>query len=362
MLATSGAMWDWSEGLRSQECYGILFCCPINLHLKTSSRISHRVSAAPVKAHDILDAWLPSLSPLQASQISSASIQLLTEAGAALEEEQDSSIRDAMGASRLCLEAMTVAGIRFTGPHFLAGGSYEDPSGSHGKLTVLPAHSYASRAEDIADAEGRILMVSRIYETMSSRLNGRPRTLTVQRALKSTLESLTVSDPFARLYLTTTSLQHLLDLRESEAKLHVAQRLESICHEDVSARPSIIEVLLRSFSIREDYQRLKADSKPIAQRQAAAMEEWMERLIPVLESFSLQLLRRLLLRPVLTETLGSEASNREFWQLPLSRRESLWGEPITLAAGSGTGPHSAVVHDTFQMGQNPASTRTQIAA
>lgn len=347
--------------MRSQECYGILFCCPINLHLKTSPRISHRVSAAPVKAHNILDAWLPSLSPLQASQISSASIQLLTEAGAALEEEQDSSIRDAMGASRLCLEAMTVAGIRFAGPHFLAGGSYEDPCGSHGKLTQLPAHSYASRIEDIADSEGRMLMVSRIYETMSSRLNGRPRTLTVQRALKSTLESLTVSDPFARLYLTTTSLQHLLDLRESEAKLHVAQRLESICHEDVSVRPSIIEVLLRSFSIREDFQRLKADSKPIAQKQAAAMEEWMERLIPFLESFSLQLLRRLLLRPVLTETLGSEASNREFWQLPIARRESLWGEPLSLAPGAEERHSAVVATDSHNTGPRNASTMARAA-
>ena len=361
MLVTSGAMWDWSEELRSQECFGMLFCCPSNLHLKSAHNISAKVASSPVLAHDILEAWLPSLSPLQASQISSTTLQLITEAGAALEEEQDSRIRDAMGASRLCLDAMTVAGIRFAGPHFLAGGSYEDPSGSHGKLTLLPAHSYASRAEDIADAEGRILMVSRIYETMSSRLNGRPRTVTVQRALKSTLESLTVTDPFARLYLTTTSLQHLLDLRESEAKLHVSQRLESICHEDISVRPSIIEVLLRSFSIREDYQRLKADAKPLAQKQAAAMEDWMERLIPFLESFSLQLLRRMLLRPVLTETLGSEASNREFWQLPLSRREALWGEPISLAPGAEERHSAVVATDPHNTRPRNASTMAQAA-
>lgn len=347
--------------MRSQECFGLLFCCPSNIHLETSVRVAQKVTASQVLAHEVMDAWMPGLSPIQASQISGASLQILTEGGSALEEDQDSTIRDAMNASRLCLEAMTVAGVRFGGPHFLAGGTYDDPCGSHGKLTLLPGHVYASRSEDIADAEGRMLMVSRIYETMSSRLNGRPRTVTVQRALKSTLESLTVCDPFARLYLTTTALQHLLDLREREAKLHVAQRLESICHEDTTVHPSIIEVLLRSFSIRDDYQRLKADSKPLSQKQAAAMEEWMKRLIPFLESFSLQLLRRLLLRPVLTETLGSEASNSEFWQLPLSRREALWGEPISLAPGSDERHSAVVATDPQSTGPRNASTMARAA-
>lgn len=347
-------MWDWNDEQRSLECFGVLFCHPTNLgrvdlfSLGRSTSIMHLHSAEP------LAAWLPHLPPAQAALLSSCTLQILSHAGQMAEDEQAEKIREAMQSTRQVLEALVLAGIRFSGPLFLAGGSLENPSSTHGRLTLLPSFTYTSAPEPITDSEGRLKMASRIQDTIQTRLSGRPRTQVVQKATRSVLESLTLSDSFARLYQVTSALQELLDLKTPESRMHVNHRLEGLCLADAPMHPTPIEALLRSFSIRDDYQRLKADSKPISQRQAQAMEMWTPKLLPFLEALALQMLRRILLRPILADLFGTEESCREYWQTSLARREVVWGEPLLVVPGHDHVPTVAVVDDSLNSG--PKST------
>lgn len=338
-------MWDWNEEQKNLECFGVLFCHPTNLGRVDLFSLGRSASIMHLHSADPLAAWLPHLPPTQAALLSSCTLQILSHSGQMAEDEQAEKIREAMQSTRQVLEALVLAGIRFTGPLFLAGGSLEQPSSDHGRLTLLPPYTFASNPEPISDSEGRLRMAARIQETIYSRLNGRAKTLLVQRAARSVLESLTISDSFARLYHITSALQELLDLRSPEARLHVNHRLEGLCLSDAPIHPTPIEALLRSFSIRDDFQRLKADSRQISQRQAQAMEMWMPKLLPFLEALALQMLRRILLRPVLADLLGTHESCREYWQTSLARREVVWGEPLLVVPGHDQIPIVAVVDD-----------------
>ncbi len=347
-------MWDWNDEQRSLECFGVLFCHPSNLENIELFSLGRSTSVMRLHSAETLTAWLPHLPPAQAAQLSSCSLQILSHAGQMAENEQAEKIREAMQSTRQVMEAMVLAGIRFSGPLFLAGGSLEQPTSSHGRVTLLPPFSYVSAQEPVTDSEGRLKMAARIQDTVLSRLCGRPRTVVVHKAVRSVLDSLTLSDSFARLYQITSALQELLDLRTPESRLHVSHRLEGLCLSEAPMHPTPIEAMLRSFSIRDDYQRLKADAKPISQRQAQAMEMWIPKLLPFLEAFALQMLRRILLRPMLTEVFGTPESCRDYWQAPLARREAAWGEPLLASPGSVQAPAAAVVNDSVNSG--PKST------
>lgn len=354
-------MWDWNEGLKSSECFGVLFCRPTNLEPQSVIRLGEGVSLAPTGDEPPSFAWLPALSASQAAHLVSTSLEVSAKTGPIPEEDQAARIRDLMGAAKLSLDAMTLAGVRFEGEHFLAGGCLDDRGPHNVKVTVLPAYSYTSRGEDYHDPETRLAKAARIYETLTSRLEGRAKTVIVQKALKSLMESLTVSDRFARLYLTTSALQWLLKLDTPDSRLHVGQRLDGLVRNDITVQPSITEVLLRSLSIRDDYQRVKGDNRPLAQRQAAAMEDWIPRLLPFLESFTIQLLQRILLKPVLTEALGNEAAIGEFWSLAPGRREMIWGEPLLISPTGDTPLTVAVVQGGLHSRPRNASTIAQAA-
>jgi hypothetical protein len=354
-------MWDWNEEQKNLECFGVLFCHPTNLGRVDLFSLGKTASIMHLHSADPLSAWLPHLPPAQAALLSSCTLQILSNSGQMAEDEQAEKIRDAMQSTRQVLEAMVLAGIRFTGPLFLAGGSLEQPSSDHGRLTLLPPFTFASSPEPISDSEGRLKMAARIHDTIQSRLSGRPRTLVVQKATRSVLESLTISDSFARLYHITTALQELLDLKSPESRVHVNQRLEGVCLSDAPMHPTPIEALLRSFSIRDDYQRLKADAKPIAQRQSQAMEMWMPKLLPFLEALALQMLRRILLRPVLSDLLGTPESCHEYWQTSLARREVVWGEPLLVVPGVDQIPTVAVIDDSKNSGPKSTLSSRQAA-
>jgi hypothetical protein len=354
-------MWDWNEGLKSSECFGVLFCRSTNLQFQSSISFGEGIGLSPTSNEPPSFAWLPALSANQVSHLVSSSLEVSATAGPIPEEDQADRIRALMGAAKLSLDALTLAGVRFEGDHFLAGGCLDDPASQHGKVTVLPAYTYSSRGEDYHDPETRLAKAARIYETLTSRLEGRAKTVIVQRALKSLMESLTVSDRFARLYLTTSALQGLLKLDTPDSRLHVGQRLDGLVRNDITVQPSVTEVLLRSLSIRDDYQRIKGDNRPIAQRQAAAMEEWIPRLLPFLEAFTIQLLQRTLLKPVLTEALGNAEAITEFWSLAPGRREMIWGEPLLISPTGETPLVVAVVQGGLHSRPRNASTIAQAA-
>lgn len=354
-------MWDWNEGLKSSECFGVLFCRSTNLEFQSDISLGRGIDLSPMTQDPPSMAWLPALSPHQVADLCGCSLEVSARSGSLPDDDLPAKVRALMSSARLALDALTVAGVRFEGDHYLAGGLLDEPASRHNKITVLPAYTYHSRDEGSSDPQSRLIRAARIYETLATRLEGRPKTAKIQRALKSLMESLTVTDRFARLYLTTSAIQGFLNLETPESRLHVGQRLEGLVRNDIAVQPSVTEVLLRSLSIRDDYQRIKSDSRPIAQRQAEAMEDWIPRLLPFLEFFTIQLLRRTLLKPVLAEILGTESSTAEFWQMPVARREALWGEPLLICPSGESHPSVAVVQGGLHSGPRNASTIAQAA-